>query len=235
MWVAQAWRSACGLNGGNPFATATRFTIRPTERTSKRSADCLCPTGNNSASWGTLTRGEGIVSTRQDARTMVPFSKPKRKFRLGGPMKRMLAIALFCTAVALIASAQAGNVPKDLQQTLISLDKEWGNSGADAAKLDKIIGDNLIAVSTKGEAQDKKQLVADNVATSAGVMNASYVADEYKFEMLSPDVVVMTHRGTTKGMQNGKEVTESHRSLHVFQKRDGRWQVVANAQVPIGK
>jgi hypothetical protein len=150
-------------------------------------------------------------------------------------MKRTLTITLFCAAVTLIAGAQAGNVPKDLQQTLISLDKEWGNSGADATKLDKIIGDNLIAVSTKGEAQDKKQLVADNVATSAGVMNASYMADEYKFEMLSPDVVVMTHRGTTKGMKDGKEVTESHRSLHVFQKRDGHWQVVANAQVAIGK
>jgi hypothetical protein len=58
---------------------------------------------------------------------------------------------------------------------------------------------------------------------------------EYKFEMLSPDVVVMTHRGTTKGVQDGKEVTESHRSLHVFQKKDGRWQVVANAQLPIAK
>jgi len=150
-------------------------------------------------------------------------------------MKRSLAITLLCTAVALVASAQAQNVPKDLQQTLISLDKEWGNSGTDTAKLDKIYGDNLIAVGTKGEAQDKKQLIADNAATSAGVQNASYVADEYKFEMLSPDVVVMTHRGTTKGMKDGKEVTESHRSLHVFQKRDGRWQVVANAQIPIGQ
>ena len=150
-------------------------------------------------------------------------------------MKRILAITLLCTAVALVASAQAQNVPKDLQQTLISLDKEWGNSGTDTAKLDKIYGDNLIAVGTKGEAQDKQQLIADNKVTSAGVQNASYMPDEYKFEMLSPDVVVMTHRGTTKGMQNGKEVTESHRSLHVFQKRDGRWQVVANAQVPIGK
>ena len=150
-------------------------------------------------------------------------------------MKRILAITLLCTAVALVASAQAQNVPKDLQQTLISLDKEWGNSGTDTAKLDKIYGDNLIAVGTKGEAQDKKQLIADNAATSAGVQNASYVADEYKFEMLSPDVVVMTHRGTTKGMQNNKEVTESHRSLHVFQKLDGRWQVVANAQLPIAQ
>lgn len=150
-------------------------------------------------------------------------------------MKRMLAITLFCIALTLSASAQAGNVPKDLQQTLISLDKEWGQAGGDTAKLEKIYGDNLIAVGTKGEAQDKQQLIADNKATSAGVTNASYMADEYKFEMLSPDVVVMTHRGTTKGMQNGKEVTESHRSLHVFQKRDGRWQVVANAQIPIGK
>ena len=150
-------------------------------------------------------------------------------------MKRSLAITLLCTAVALVASAQAQNVPKDLQQTLISLDKEWGEAGGDTAKLDKIIGDNLLAVGTKGEAQDKQQLIADNKATSAGVQNASYMADEYKFEMLSPDVVVMSHRGTTKGMQNGKEVTESHRSLHVFQKRDGRWRVVANAQISIGQ
>ncbi len=144
-------------------------------------------------------------------------------------------IFLLCTAVALAVSAQAKNVPNDVQQTLISLDKQWGEAGGDTAKLDKIIGDNLLALSSKGEAQDKQQLMADNKATSAGVQNASYTPDEYKFEMLSPDVVVMTHRGTTKGMQNGKEVTESHRSLHVFQKLDGRWQVVANAQLPIAQ
>ena len=150
-------------------------------------------------------------------------------------MKRILAITLLFTAVALIASAQAEDVPKDLQQSLISLDKEWGQAGGDTAKLEKIYGDNLLGVSTKGEAQDKQQAIADNKATNAAVPNASYIADEYKFEMLGPDVVVMTHRGTTKGMKDGKEVTESHRSLHVFQKRDGHWQVVANAQVAIEK
>ena len=145
-------------------------------------------------------------------------------------MKPILAITVLCMAVA-----QAKDVPNDIQQTLISLDKQWGEAGGDTAKLDKIIGADLLAVSSKGEAQDKQQMIADNKATSAGVQNASYTPDEYKFEMLSPDVVVMTHRGTTKGMQNSKEVTEAHRSLHVFQKRDGRWQVVANAQLPIGQ
>jgi Domain of unknown function (DUF4440) len=105
----------------------------------------------------------------------------------------------------------------------------------DAAKLDKIIGDSVLAIGAKGEAQDKQQLIASNKSASAGVSNGTYTADEYKFDMPSADVVVMTHRGTTKGMQNGKEVTESHRSLHVFQKQNGRWQVVANAQLPIAE
>jgi ketosteroid isomerase-like protein len=148
-------------------------------------------------------------------------------------MKRILAITLLCTAA--VVSSQAKDVPNDVQQALIALDKAWGQSGGDTAKLDKIIGDHVLAIGPKGEAQDKQQLVATNAAGAAGVQNASYTPDEYKFEMLSPDVVVMTHRGTTKGMKDGKEVTESHRSLHVFQKEGGRWQVVANAQLPIEK
>ena len=148
-------------------------------------------------------------------------------------MKRILAITLLCVAVGLVVSSQAKEVPNDVQQALIALDKEWGNSGGDTTKLDKIIGDHVLAVGPKGELLDKQQLVSTTSSGAAGVQNASYMADEYKFEMLSPDVVVMTHRGTTKGMKDGKDVTESHRSLHVFQKQGGRWQVVANAQLPI--
>jgi len=148
-------------------------------------------------------------------------------------MKRIFAVTLLCAAVGLVLHIQAKNVPNDVQQALISLDKQWGQAGGDNAKLDKIIADNVLAVGPKGEAQGKQELIATNAAASAGVQNASYEADEYKFEMLSPDVVVMTHRGTTKGTQDGKDVTESHRSLHVFQKQAGGWRVVANAQLPI--
>lgn len=148
-------------------------------------------------------------------------------------MKRSLVITLVCTTMLLVVDSQAKEVPNDVQQALIALDKEWGQSGADTAKLDKIISDHVLAVGPKGEAQDKQQLVSTNTAASAGVQNSTYTPDEYKFEMLSSDVVVMTHRGTTKGMQDGKEVTEAHRSLHVFQKQSGKWQVVANAQLPI--
>ncbi|OLB23835.1 MAG: hypothetical protein AUH15_02355 [Acidobacteriales bacterium 13_2_20CM_55_8] len=79
-------------------------------------------------------------------------------------MKRILAITLLCMAVGLVVNTQAKNVPNDVQQTLISLDKQWGEAGGDTAKLDKIIGDNLLAISSKGEAQDKQQMIADNKA-----------------------------------------------------------------------
>jgi hypothetical protein len=150
-------------------------------------------------------------------------------------MKRILVIFIACALIGVVVSTQAKNVPADVQKALIALDKEWGEAGGDAAKLDKIIGDSVLAIGAKGEAQDKQQLIASNKSASAGVSNGTYTADEYKFDMPSADVVVMTHRGTTKGMQDGKEITESHRSLHVFQKQNGRWQVVANAQLPIAE
>ena len=175
----------------------------------------------------------------QDGCTMALFPKPKNEIPVKTRcqkeplMKRILAVLVLCAAVGLAVSIHSKDVPSDVQQALIALDKQWGNAGPDTAKLDKIIGDDLLAVGAKGEAQNKKQLIADNVATASQGQNTSYTADEYKFNMLSPDVVVMTHCGTTKSMQNGKEVTESHRSPHIFQKQNGEWRVVANAQMPI--
>jgi hypothetical protein len=170
---------------------------------------------------------------------MALFPKPKNEIPVNSncqkePLrKRILAVLVLCAAVGLTISIQAKDVPSDVQQALIALDKQWGNVGADTAKLDRIIGDDVLAVGTKGDEQDKKQIIADNVATASQANDVAYAADEYKFNILSPDVVVMTHRRTTKSMQNGKEVTESHRSLHVFQKQNGEWRVVANAQIPI--
>ena len=149
-------------------------------------------------------------------------------------MKSILVIAVLIL-VGVVFSTPAKNVPDDVQKALIALDKQWGEAAGDTAKLDKIIGDNLLGIGAKGEAQDKQQLIASNKALSSGVQNGTYVADEYKFDMPSSDVVVMTHRGTTKGMQDGKQVTESHRSLHVFQKQNGQWRVVANAQLPVAE
>jgi hypothetical protein len=144
----------------------------------------------------------------------------------------LIAIPLLIATVAL---GQGASPPAGVQQTLITLDKQWGEAGGkgDTATLNKILSDNYLGIGQKGEALGKQEQVAATTGTSANVQNPSYTADEYKFEALSPDVIVMTHRATIKGTQAGKETTESHRSLHVFQKRGGQWQVVASTQLPI--
>jgi Domain of unknown function (DUF4440) len=149
-------------------------------------------------------------------------------------MKRMLAVSLLVSTVAFalvvaLSAAQKPATSDQVQQQLIALDKQWGQAGSDNATLSKILADDMLALGPNGEAQGKTEQVQATTSAPAGAAG-SYAADEYKFETLTPDVVVMTHRGTTTGTDGKKE---SHRSLHVFQRRGGAWQVVASAQVPV--
>lgn len=148
-------------------------------------------------------------------------------------MQRVLAATLLAGSVVMVlgmsAAAKMQAPSQQVQQQLIALDKQWGEAGTDTATLNKILSDKILALGQKGEAEGKKEQMAASTSTPS----SGYVADEHQFEMLSPDVVVMTHRGTSTTTESGKQVKESHRSLHVFQRINGNWQVVASAQVPI--
>jgi hypothetical protein len=148
-------------------------------------------------------------------------------------MHRVHVVTLLAGSVVMMvgmsAAARMQAPTQQVQQQLIALDKQWGEAGKDTATLNKILSDNVLAVGQKGETQGK----AEQIAASTSVSSSGYVADEHKFEMLTPDVVVMTHRGTATTTEGGNQVKESHRSLHVFQRINGNWQVVASAQVPI--
>ncbi len=150
-------------------------------------------------------------------------------------MHRVLAATLLVGSVVLMvggsAAAKMQTPSQQVQQQLIALDKQWGAAGTDTATLNKILSDNLIALGQKGEAEGKREQIAASTSTPS----SGYVADEHRFEMLTPEVVVMTHRGTSTTTEGAKQVKESHRSLHVFQRINGNWQVVASAQVPISQ
>lgn len=120
------------------------------------------------------------------------------------------------------------------EQELITLDKEWGEAGlkGDSAVLERILADDFIGNSPAGVAT-KAQNIAEAKTTAADITNATYVADEYTVRFLDPNTAVMTHRAVEKGMNKGKEYNDQHRSMHVWVKRDGRWQVVASQATPI--
>ena len=120
------------------------------------------------------------------------------------------------------------------EQELISLDKAWGEAGlkGDSAVLERILADDFIGNSPIGVAT-KAQNIAEAKTNAADITNATYVADEYTVRFLDPNTAVMTHRAVEKGMNKGKEYNDQHRSMHVWVKRDGRWQVVASQASPI--
>jgi hypothetical protein len=120
------------------------------------------------------------------------------------------------------------------EQDLIKLDKEWGVAGVrgDAAALETILADDFTGISATGVAT-KAQNIAEAKANAPNITNASYVADGYMVRFLDPNTAVMTHSALENGLNKGKEYTEQHWSMHVWVKRDGRWQVVASQATPV--
>jgi hypothetical protein len=120
------------------------------------------------------------------------------------------------------------------EQELIAIDKQWGDAGlkGDSAVLERILADDFIGNSPTGVAT-KAQNIAEAKTNAPNITNATYVADEYTVRFLDPNTAVMTHRATEKGLNKGKEYNDQHRSMHVWVKRDGRWQVVASQATPI--
>jgi hypothetical protein len=120
------------------------------------------------------------------------------------------------------------------EQELISLDKEWGEAGlrGDATVLDRILADDFMGTTPTAVAT-KAQNIAEAKTNAPNITNATYTADEYTVRFLDKNTAVMTHRAVEKGLNKGKEYTDQHRSIHVWVKRNGRWQVVASQATPI--
>jgi hypothetical protein len=132
------------------------------------------------------------------------------------------------------AGEKVATTTNSAEQELIGLDKEWGEAGlrGDTAVLERILADDFIGNSPTGVAT-KAQNIAEAKTNAPNITNATYVADEYTVRFLDPNTAVMTHHAVEKGLNKGKEYNDQHRSIHVWVKRDGRWQVVASQATPI--
>ncbi len=111
----------------------------------------------------------------------------------------------------------------DATETLVELDKKWGEAGikGDTAALRGLLADELIAISPGG-LRGKPDLLADAESPPEGA--TTYEASDYEVRFLDEKTAIMVHRVGDP---------DPHWSLHVWVKRDGRWQVVANANTPV--
>jgi hypothetical protein len=107
----------------------------------------------------------------------------------------------------------------DDTETLIALDKQWGESAikGDKSVSEKLLADKVVSVDENGVI-GKQAMVADLKPAPAGTR---YEPTDYKVTFMNPDTAIMTH--STKG-------TDAHYSLHVWSRKGGTWQIVATSQ-----
>ena len=127
---------------------------------------------------------------------------------------KTIVACVFCLVMAgKIANADESDI-------LIQLYREWGESEGPAF-LESLLDDNIVALDSEGVV-GKAQMLED--AASEDAPTGPYVAGDYDVRFLSENVAVMVHSAGGP---------DPHRSMHVWQKRDGKWQVVASATVPV--
>ncbi len=147
-------------------------------------------------------------------------------------MKKIMTIVLLTIISAGFAIAQNGAD----EQELIKLDKEWSTAmeRGDRDALNRIIADDYTTRNgTWNKAQYIEQAIKDKANDDINLKNASSVPSNYSVKFKGGEMAVMSHITVGKGEYKGKSFTDYSRSMHVWMKRGGRWQVVASEGAPI--
>ena len=145
---------------------------------------------------------------------------------------RTRLLALMMAAASSAAPAQPCS---DAEKTrLREFDLAWSEATrrGDRAQLEAIFADDFASTDITGTVN--KATVIDAAMRAAEQTKASghvpppTIYDSYVISC-TPTSAVITHRAMATTTMNGKEQTSSFRSVHMLEKRGGRWQVVGNA------
>jgi len=145
-------------------------------------------------------------------------------------MRKILAAVTILFAAA-PAFAQCSDADK---KALEAFDRNWGEATTrgDRAAIQAILADDYQALgpaATQGKAATIEAAMAAAERNRANPAEAQRVVYDAYSISCSPNTATITHRNTATVRVDGKDQTFSTRSVHVLEKRGGRWQVVANA------
>ena len=146
-------------------------------------------------------------------------------------MKRIFVMFVLTFAFAGFAFAECGSSDR---AALEAFDRAWGDAGVkgDRNALMAILADDYTgfpAMQTKMQNIDAASATAEH--NRANPAMADKVSHDNYLISCTPATAVITHRNivTTQIGAGGKEETFWTRSVHMLEKRGGKWQVVGNA------
>ena len=142
---------------------------------------------------------------------------------------------VLAAVMAVVSSPALAQQCSDAEKAkLRDLDNAWADATrrGDRAQLEAIFADDFASADINGS-QNKTGTIdaavrAAERTRASGQPAPAAVYDNYLITC-TPASAVITHRASTTTTVDGKEQTSYFRSVHVLEKRAGRWQVVGNA------
>ena len=148
-------------------------------------------------------------------------------------MKPLFVVSLIAFSVLpFFGQAQADTA--SVQQTLMQMERDWGQAAAknDTAAVDKFVADDWVGIDFEGKSVTKAEAMAD--MKSGASTTQSYEIGPMKVRELG-NTAVVTGSDTEKSTYKGKDSSGKYVWTDVWVMRDGRWQAVASQSVKVGK
>jgi ketosteroid isomerase-like protein len=146
-------------------------------------------------------------------------------------MKRILGAFFVLVTLSLAAVAQCSDADK---KALEAFDRAWGKAGetGDKAALMNIYADDYVGMpGMQGKSATIESTMKTFEKDKANPSMADKVSHDNYLITCTPNSATITHRNViwTPSGAGGKAETFYTRSVHVLEKRGGKWQVVSNA------
>lgn len=99
----------------------------------------------------------------------------------------------------------------------------------DAAALDRMVSDDFHIILSDGRTRDKEQELGP---TKSGDIKFEQLSAEDVKVFISGDTAIATGIGTYRGSNKGQSFEGRERFFDVYQKRNGKWQILASRSTP---
>lgn len=146
-------------------------------------------------------------------------------------MKNIILLITLLCSFALTVAAECSDADK---KALEAFDRSWGKAGQEGDKptLMAIYADDYVGLpGMQGKADTIDSTMRTFERNKANPAGADKVTHDHYFISCTPGSATITHRNTvwTPDGTGGKPETFYTRSVHMLEKRGGKWMVVSNA------
>lgn len=119
----------------------------------------------------------------------------------------------------------------NIEQELRQKNDEWVRAlvNRDGATLNRIMADDCVFTHPL-EGDDKAQFISD---VEAGDLVVEYMHRDHVDVRIYGSTAVISCRDDAKWLYGGREISGIYRTLHVYARRSGGWQLVAVQSCPV--